>query len=113
MTVVLYHNPKCSTSRNALALLRDRGIEPTVVEYLKTGWDAATLRRLAKTTGAGLGGLLRSKEAGAKALLEADASEGDILQAVLAEPVLIERPIVETEKGARIGRPVEKVLEVL
>ena len=56
MTVVLYHNPKCSTSRNALALLRERGIEPTVIEYLKTGWDRATLERLAARTGGGLSG---------------------------------------------------------
>ena len=106
MSVVLYHNPKCSTSRNALALLRERGIEPTVVEYLKTGWDKATLERLASNTGLGLRGLLRAKEAAAKALLEANASDADILKAVLAEPALIERPIIETDKGARIGRPV-------
>ena len=113
MSVVLYHNPKCSTSRNALALLRERGIEPTVVEYLKTGWDKATLERLASNTGLGLRGLLRAKEAAAKALLEANASDADILKAVLAEPALIERPIIETDKGARSGRPVERVLEVL
>ncbi|WP_392355127.1 hypothetical protein V8F63_11125 [Brevundimonas sp. LF-1] len=53
MTVTLYHNPKCSTSRKALELLRDRGLEPTVVEYLKTGWDAETLNRLARGTGGG------------------------------------------------------------
>ncbi|MDQ1153982.1 arsenate reductase (glutaredoxin) [Brevundimonas sp. SORGH_AS_0993] len=113
MNVVLYHNPKCSTSRNALTLLRERGIEPTVVDYLKTGWDAATLQRLASGAGVGLGGLLRTKEAGAKALLEANASDAAVLKAVLAEPILIERPIVETDKGARIGRPIERVLEVL
>lgn len=113
MSVVLYHNPKCGTSRNALALLREQGIEPTVVEYLKIGWDAATLQRLASSTNLGLRGLLRAKEAGAKALLETNASDTDILKAALAEPILIERPIIETGKGVRIGRPVERVLEVL
>ena len=110
MSVVLYHNPKCSTSRNALALLREQGVEPTVVEYLKTGWDRETLERLASRTGLGLSGLLRRKEADAKALLGADDTA--ILAAVIAQPILIERPIVETDKGAVIGRPVERVLEV-
>lgn len=113
MSVTLFHNPRCSTSRNALALLRERGLEPEIVEYLKTGWDAATLNRLASETGGGLRGLLRTKEEGAKALLAADASDAAILKAMIAEPILVERPIVETEKGARIGRPVERVLEVL
>ena len=113
MSVVFYHNPKCSTSRNALALLREQGVEPTVVEYLKTGWDRETLQRLASKTGLGLSGLLRKKEADAKALLDADADDEAILAAVLAQPILIERPIVETKKGAVIGRPMERVLEVL
>jgi arsenate reductase (glutaredoxin) len=113
MAVVLFHNPKCSTSRNALALLREKGVEPTVVEYLKTGWDRATLERLAAKTGVGLSGLLRRKETDAKALLDAGADDEAILAAAIAQPILIERPIVETDKGARIGRPVETVLEVL
>ncbi|WP_395943212.1 arsenate reductase (glutaredoxin) [Brevundimonas sp.] len=113
MAVVLFHNPKCGTSRNALALLREKGVEPTVVEYLKTGWDRATLERLAAGTGLGLSGLLRKKEAEAKALLDAGADDEAILAAAMAQPILIERPIVETDKGARIGRPVETVLEVL
>jgi arsenate reductase len=113
MSVVLYHNPKCSTSRNALALLRENGVELTVVEYLKTGWDRATLERLAAKTGVGLAGLLRKKEADAKALLDAGADDAAILAAAIAQPILIERPIVETDRGAVIGRPVERVLEVL
>ncbi|MBB5770202.1 arsenate reductase [Brevundimonas vesicularis] len=113
MSVVLYHNPKCSTSRNALALLREQGVEPTVVEYLKTGWDRETLERLASRTGVGLSGLLRKKEADAKALLDAGADDEAILAAVIAQPILIERPIVETGKSAVIGRPVERVLEIL
>jgi arsenate reductase len=62
LPVTLFHNPRCSTSRNALALLRERGVEPEIVDYLKTGWDAATLNRLAAETGGGLRGLLRTKE---------------------------------------------------
>ena len=113
MSVVLYHNPKCSTSRKAFALLREQGVEPTVVEYLKTGWDRETLERLASKTGFGLSGLLRTKEAAAKALLDIDADHEAVLAAAIAQPILIERPIVETDKGAVIGRPVERVLEVL
>lgn len=113
MSVILYHNPKCSTSRNALALLREQGVEPTVVEYLKTGWDRETLQRLASKMGVGLSGLLRKKEADAKALLDAGADDEAVLAAAIAQPILIERPIVETDKGAVIGRPVERVLEVL
>jgi arsenate reductase len=113
LPVTLFHNPRCSTSRNALALLRERGVEPEIVDYLKTGWDAATLNRLAAETGGGLRGLLRTKEGGAKALLAADAGDAAILKAMIADPILVERPIVETEKGARIGRPIERVLEVL
>ena len=113
MTAILYHNPRCSTSRKALELLREHGIEPQVVEYLRTGWDIDTLRRLAAATGGGLRGLLRAKEAGVAALIAANADDAAIIKAVLAEPILIERPIVETPKGARIGRPVERILEVL
>lgn len=113
MNVVIFHNPKCGTSRNALALLRELGVEPTVVEYLKTGWDRATLERLAARTGVGLAGLLRKKEAEAKALLDAGADDETLLAAAIAQPILIERPIVETDKAAVIGRPPERVLEVL
>ncbi|WP_242076860.1 arsenate reductase family protein [Brevundimonas diminuta] len=113
MSVVLYHNTKCSTSRNALALLREQGVEPTVVEYLKTGWDRETLERLASRTGIGLSGLLRKKEADANALLDAGADDETLLAAAITQPILIERPIVETDRGAVIGRPVDRVLDVL
>ena len=113
MTVTLFHNPKCSTSRKALALLQEKGVQPVVVEYLKTGWDAATLDQLAKETGVGLSGLLRKREAKTGELLAAGASDDVIRAAMIAEPVLVERPIVQTDKGARIGRPVEAVLEIL
>ena len=113
MSVTLFHNPKCSTSRNALALLREKGVEPTVVDYLKTGWDRATLERLAAKTGAGVAGMLRKKEAEAAALLAAGADDEAIITAAVAQPILIERPIAESDRGAVIGRPVERVLDVL
>lgn len=113
MSVTVYHNPKCSTSRKALDLLAEKGIEAKVVEYLKTGWDAQTLDRLAKSTGAGFSGMLRKREDEAKALIEQGASDDVIRAAMIANPVLVERPIVESPKGARIGRPLETVLEIL
>ena len=84
-----------------------------VVDYMKVGWDRATLERLGAATGGGLRGLLRTKEEGAKALLASGADDDAIMAAMIADPVLVERPIVETDKGARIGRPVETVLEVV
>lgn len=113
MTVTLYHNPKCSTSRKALDLLQEKGLSPNVVEYLKTGWDAETLDRLAASTGKGYAGMLRMREEEAKTLVAEGASDAVIRAAMIANPVLVERPIVETDKGARIGRPLETVLEVL
>lgn len=113
MTITLFHNPRCSTSRNALALLREPGVEPVVVEYLRIGWDRATLERLASKTGGGMAGLLRRKEADAATLLASGADDEAIIAAVIAQPILIERPIAESDKGAVIGRPVERVLEVV
>ena len=113
MTVTIYHNPKCSTSRKALELLQEKGISPTVVEYLKTGWDAQTLDRLARSTGKGFAGMLRMREEEAKSLVAEGASDDVIRAAMIANPVLVERPIVETSRGARIGRPLETVLDVL
>lgn len=113
MTATVYHNPKCSTSRKALELLQDKGLAPTVIEYLKMGWDAQTLDRLALSTGAGYAGMLRKREDEAKALIEQGAPDDVIRAAMIANPVLVERPIVETAKGARIGRPLEAILEIL
>lgn len=113
MTVTIFHKPTCSTSRAALALLKERGLDPVVVDYVKVGWDRATLERLGRETGGGVRGLLRGKEEGARALLASGADDEAIVKAMIADPVLVERPIVETPKGARIGRPVERVLEVL
>ena len=113
MKTVLYHNPKCSTSRKAVDLLTEKGVDFEIVEYLKAGWDEATLDRLAQKTGVGIKGLLRKREARTGELIEAGASDADIRAEMIANPVLVERPIVETDKGARIGRPLESVLEIL
>lgn len=113
--VTIYHNPQCGTSRNTLALLRERGIAPKVVEYLKTPPDRATLERLVADSGQPLSDFLRSKEA-LYAELGLDASgvtDAQRLDAVAAHPKLLQRPIVVTPRGVRVCRPVERVLEIL
>lgn len=114
-TATIYHNPRCSTSRNALALLRERGIEPVVVEYLKTPPSRDELKRIAKGTGEPLRALLRTKQPEylEQGLDDPTLSDEQLLDAMLATPVLINRPIVVTDKGARLGRPLERILEVL
>ncbi|RZJ96751.1 MAG: arsenate reductase family protein [Brevundimonas sp.] len=111
MTVTIWHNPRCGTSRNTLAMIEAAGVAPVVIEYLKSGWDAETLTHLADATGEGLRGLLRAKEPEAAGL--ADAGDDVLLAAMLAEPILVNRPIVETSKGARLCRPSERVLDLL
>lgn len=102
-TVTIYHNPKCSTSRNALALLRERGIEPQVVEYLKTPPSRDELQRIAAATGEPLRALLRTKQPEylEQGLDDPQLSDDQLLDAMLATPVLINRPIVVSAKGAR------------
>ncbi|RRD58518.1 arsenate reductase (glutaredoxin) [Comamonadaceae bacterium OH2545_COT-014] len=114
-TITLYHNPKCSTSRNALALLRERGLAPRVVEYLNTPPSRDELKAIAAATGEPLRALLRTKQPEylAQGLDNPALTDEQLLDAMLATPVLINRPIVVTPKGARLGRPLEKVLEVL
>ena len=113
--VTLWHNPNCGTSRNTLALLRERGIEPEVVQYLKTPPDRDTLKQVIRATGQPVRALLRSKEKlCAKLELDnASVSDDALLDAMLAHPVLINRPIVISDKGARLCRPMDKALEVL
>ncbi len=109
--IVIYHNPKCGTSRNALAAIRASGSEPQVIEYLQTGWTRGQLLSLLAVAGLSARDLLRSKAPEA-AVLER-ASDEEILAAMVANPVLVERPIVVSSKGVRLCRPVETVLEVL
>ncbi len=112
---VLYHNPRCSKSRSALELLQERGIEPQVVRYLDTPPDAATLRTLVRKLGIRPRELLRTGEEEYRSLGLADESVGDdaIIEAMAAHPRLIERPILMRDERAVIGRPPERVLELL
>ncbi|MDA1098351.1 MAG: arsenate reductase (glutaredoxin) [Proteobacteria bacterium] len=115
MTVTIYHNPGCSKSRQTLQLLRDRGVEPTVVAYLQTPPDAATLKEVLALLGLGPRGLMRKGEAAyaANGLADEALDEGRLIAAVVANPILIERPIVLANGKAALGRPPEKVLEIL
>ncbi|MCD9031621.1 arsenate reductase (glutaredoxin) [Luteimonas sp. Y-2-2-4F] len=111
---VLYHNPRCSKSRQALALLRERGIEPRIVLYLETPPDAATLRPLLAALGIPARDLLRKGEPEYAALGLADPAhdEAALVEAMAAHPRLIERPILVHGERAVIGRPPERMLEL-
>ena len=113
--VTIYHNPACGTSRNTLAMIRATGIEPTVIEYLETPPDRATLERLIAAAGLTPRALLREKGTPFAELGLADESLGDdaLVDAMLAHPILINRPLVETERGVRLCRPSEVVLDIL
>lgn len=111
MKATIYHNPRCSKSREALAILNEAGADVTVVEYLKTPPRRNELARLYAAAGISPRDGLRKGEDGAKTLR--DASDDAILDAMAADPILIERPLVETEKGVRLGRPPEQVREIL
>ncbi len=115
MAVTIYHNPRCSKSRQTLALLQEHGIEPTIIEYLKTPPDAETLRRLLDALGMSPRELMRRKEKEYKelGLDDPSLSDDDLIRAMIEHPRLIERPIVVTDKGVAIGRPPENVLKVL
>ncbi|ELQ6021119.1 arsenate reductase (glutaredoxin) [Cronobacter turicensis] len=114
--VTIYHNPRCSKSRETLSLLTERGIEPDVVLYLETPPDAATIKTLLKQLGFSQAReLMRTKEELYKTLDLADASlsEEALIQAMVDNPKLIERPIVVSDGKARLGRPPEQVLDIL
>lgn len=113
--VTIWHNPACGTSRNTLAIIQASGVEPTIIAYLETGWDRATLERLIATTGLGARGLLRDKGTPAAdlGLLDPDVADDAIVTAMIAHPILVNRPIVETPKGTRLCRPSEVVFDLL
>ena len=115
MAVTIYHNPRCSKSRETLALLRDRGIEPRIVEYLDDTPDAATLDALLKKLKVEPRDLMRRKEAPYRELGLDDPglSRKALIAAMVKHPILIERPIVVKGAKAALGRPPEKVLGVL
>jgi arsenate reductase len=113
MTVRIYHNPRCSTSRKTLALLRENGVEPEIVEYLKTPYTEDALKELLAQLAIPAKALLRKKEA-ASAGIDPDAmSEEALIRAMAAHPIIVERPIVVSNGKAALGRPPEKVLTVL
>ncbi|MDT3714933.1 arsenate reductase (glutaredoxin) [Pseudomonas soli] len=113
--LTLYHNPRCSKSRGALELLEARGLAPTIVRYLETPPDAATLEQLLAKLGIGARQLLRAGEDEYKALELANPalSDAQLIKAMVEHPKLIERPILVAGNKAVIGRPPEKVLEIL
>lgn len=112
--VTIFHNPACSTSRNTLGLIRAAGYEPEVVDYVKKGWTAAQLKALFKRMGVKARDVLRTRgPAEELGLLKDGVSDATILQAMVEHPVLVERPIISTPKGAVLARPFERALEVL
>lgn len=115
MDVIIYHNRKCGTSRNTLGLIRNAGIEPHVIEYMKTPPTRLLISQLAARTGAPLRGLLREKEPLFRELGLDDPALSDeaLLDAVEANPVLLNRPIVVSPLGVRLCRPSERVLDLL
>ena len=113
MSARIYHNPKCSTSRRTLDLLRDNGIEPEIVQYLKTPPTRAELAAMIKDAGIDVRTAVRKREAQYSELNLADASDDELLDAMAAHPILIERPFVVTGKGTRLARPIDAVRDIL
>ncbi|WP_269713694.1 arsenate reductase (glutaredoxin) [Caulobacter sp. NIBR2454] len=115
MTVTIFHNPVCSTSRKTLEALGAAGAKPVIVEYLKTGWTKLQLQDLLKQLKLTPRDILRTKGAlaGELGLLEDGVSDDRILDAMVEHPVLVERPIVVGPKGAVVARPIERFAEVL
>ena len=115
MTVTIFHNPACGTSRNVLAMIRATGVEPTIVEYLLTPPGRAELQDLVRRMGVPLRGALRRKGTpyGELGLEDPALSDGALLDAVERHPILLNRPIVVTLKGVRLCRPSEQVLDLL
>jgi arsenate reductase len=110
--VTIYHNPRCTKSRQTLELLQSKGVQPTVVEYLKTPPSADELKRILAALNKGPREILRSKEA-AEAAIGKDLDDEALIAAMVANPIVIERPIVVKGGKARVGRPPESVLEIL
>ena len=113
--VTIYHNPACGTSRNVLALIREAGIDPQVIEYLKTPPDRTTLESLLARMGMKPRELLREKGTpyGELGLADEGLSDAQLLDAMVTHPILINRPIVVTPWGVRLCRPSETLLEIL
>jgi arsenate reductase len=113
--ITIYHNPKCGTSRNALAMIAAAGYAPSVVEYVKAGWTRPQLEEILAEMGAGPRDIMRAKGTPAEELGLTDpaASDEAILAAMVEHPILVNRPIVKSPKGTRLCRPSELVLDLL
>ncbi|AKH89349.1 glutaredoxin-dependent arsenate reductase [Edwardsiella tarda] len=114
-TITIYHNPACGTSRNTLAMIRNSGVEPTIIHYLETPPSRAELIGLIAALGISVRALLRQNVEPYETLGLADErlSDAQLIDAMLSHPILINRPIVVTPLGARLCRPSERVLEIL
>jgi arsenate reductase len=110
---IIYHNPRCSTSRKTLDLLRDNGLEPDIVEYLKTPPSRAELVKMIREAGIDVRTAVRKRESLYTELDLADATDDQLLDAMAEHPILIERPFVATAKGTRLARPIDAVREIL
>jgi len=115
MKITIWHNPRCSTSRRTLDLLRERGIEPEIVDYQKTPPTAEEIQEVLKRLGKGPREILRKKEPAyaEQGLGEPGVTDAQLVEAMARTPILIERPIVLAGKKAALGRPPEAVLEIL
>lgn len=115
MNVTIYHNPLCGTSRKTLEILRENGTEPEIIEYLKTPPSREELKQLYELAGISPRDGLRTKEpiAAELGLTRPDVSDDEILDAMMEHPILINRPLVVTDKGVRLCRPQEVVREIL
>jgi arsenate reductase (glutaredoxin) len=113
MPVTMYHNPRCNTSRRTLALLREKGVEPTIIEYLKTPYTGAQLKTLLGQLKLPARRLVRRKEAAAAGVDPEALSEEALIEAMVKNPIIVERPIVVSAGKAALGRPPEAVLAVL
>jgi arsenate reductase (glutaredoxin) len=109
----IFHNPRCTTSRKTLDLLRDNGIEPTVIQYLKTPPTRAELAKMIKDAGIDIRTAVRKRESLYAELNLADADDDELLDTMAEHPILIERPFVVTPKGTRLARPIDAVREIL
>lgn len=114
-SATIYHNPKCSTSRQVLETIEAAGYKPNIVEYLKAGWTKAQLKELFAAAGLTARQALRTRapEAENLGLLDPKVSDAKLIEAMIAHPVLVERPFVVTAKGTLLARPKERVKEVL
>jgi arsenate reductase (glutaredoxin) len=113
--VTIYHNPKCSTSKQVLEMIREAGHEPQIVEYLKAGWTKPQLKALFADAGVTARQALRTKAAEAEelGLLNPKVTDAKLIDAMVAHPVLVERPFVVSPKGTLLARPKERVREIL